>query len=308
MLSAEAARSQQAGHNRPMQLAGGHNIRPAQPVGPVMQLARLHQPASEDAAMYHHQPTVASNQPNMYHQPTSNQPGQLQLHVGQLYTSFNGDLLGHGVAGPQAAASVKPQPHTFVSQESFGGFGRSLARMADKGDQGEVTDTAAHHIYMEVDPLYNTGFQLPATAAAGIPHSSTQVELLASSPSEEEELAHHRASSNSSQSSSGYSTAPSSECYAMQQHQRLPAAVAGSMSPLSNKAPHNSEPSHHHTSFAKERSRMSPPQAIFSISSAAAAADSGYTQQQRRNLRGRGQSMNISQEHPLLFQEDTQVM
>jgi hypothetical protein len=80
---------------------------------------------------------------------------------------------------------------------------------------------------MEVDPLYcRRGASDPLYCSQLLPHSSTQVELLLSSPGEEEEeeepccstpglLA--GTSSNSSQSSSGYSTAPSDTyCYADQ--------------------------------------------------------------------------------------------
>ena len=137
--------------------------------------------------------------------------------------------------GPQTAyrgATAARPPHT-----------RPYGSAAAPELAGGSHYSSQQHIYMEVDPLYcrhqpaDTLYcgQLPADPlycgqlqadplyCGQLPHSSTQVELLLSSPGEEEEpccstpglLASN--SSNSSQSSSGYSTAPSDTyCYADQ--------------------------------------------------------------------------------------------
>ncbi len=139
--------------------------------------------------------------------------------------------------GPQTAyrntaavsgGSTVRQPHRLMSN---GGNSISGAYSAAQNDLcgnsgGGSQYSSQHHIYMEVDPLY-CSHQADPRYCPQLPHSSTQVELLLSSPGEEEEeepccstpglVGGGASSSNSSQSSSGYSTAPSDTyCYADQ--------------------------------------------------------------------------------------------
>ena len=212
------------------------------------------------------------------------QQGHVQLSQdGQLYAQYNGDFTGLSIAGPQVE-TVRSKPRQSVHVDPGRGY------------QVYDDDKSAHHIYMEVDPMYNgmphasepmynTGMPHPSTPMynSRMPHSVTQVELL-SSPSEEE-LAR---SSNSSQSSSGYSTAPS-DCYAASAQQHIP--TSAQHVPFSSTP--KQQPATSHKYFAKDAP------GVFFIT--------GSAEGSRRKTRERSRG-NISQEHPLLFQEDSQVI
>jgi hypothetical protein len=131
--------------------------------------------------------------------------------------------------------STVRQPHRLISNSGNSISGAYSAAQNDLcGNSGGSQYSSQHHIYMEVDPLY-CSHQADPRYCPQLPHSSTQVELLLSSPGEEEEeepccstpgLVGGASSSNSSQSSSGYSTAPSDTyCYADQLNSSMTAAT-----------------------------------------------------------------------------------
>lgn len=260
----------------------------------------------------------------------------------QGYAQYMGQVVGHytgmSVAGPQVetgrsrprSAQQELRQYQATLHSCVHGSTRGYPQHSTQffqqaglhpgigfGEDGEDGRSGSSHIYMEVDPLYTTH----------LPHSGTQTELL-HSPSEEEEPACSTpglVSSNSSQSSSGYSTAPSDHyCYSDQA--RLGTATL--FQNLKPAAPHQGlaqvhpgaapgaaakpeRPASSQNQFTKDR--------VFSISQACdleqgrlepgrleqGRLDQGRGSRRRSRVRSRG---DISQEHPLIHLEESQVI
>jgi len=266
--------------------------------------------------LQHYNPGLHQYQEHHQHQyPAQHQyhlPGhhQLVLQGRQAYTLGHQFLQQQGFSTPEPATSMefkrRSQPGPQVPSGAF--QHQQLYSVEEEGK--------GNHIYMEVDPLYSTH----------LPHSETQTELL-SSPSEEEELGCSTpglVSSNSSQSSSGYSTAPSEQyCYA----DKGRAGTAALFTNMKAVGQQQQQPLHQSQPAFIQRvasNQLLPSQftkdQVFSISQLSQASEpapvncfdrSSKLTESKRKLRNKASAaaaVRGSQEHQLIFLEESQVI